>query len=1490
LEEQKTKSKGIKKSIVIFFIITGFLFLGWQAFVALIKSAYVQTKIVHAATSILSDYLKTNVSIKSVDIEFFKTAVIEDIYVEDQHNDTLLYAKKLKVDIDLFSLSKNIISLSKVVLQDANFKLKYYEGEDDLNLQFIIDTFSSNDTSSSTSSWNFSVNQVELINSKFSYRNYDETPMPTGIDFENIQLSEINIKLNNIHLGADSISAFIHNASFTEKSGFKLINLTTLGSFSSTMISAKNFDLSTPNSHLTGTYLMTYDSLESFSNFLEEVVLHGDFNNAVLNLSDIAYFAPDLEGINKKIKVTGNVKGPVSNLRGKNLELVIDEETHLNCEASITGLPDIEETYMRIKIKELITNKEQIDKIPIPPFNANEFVHTTENFKWMGQIKFKGEISGFYNDFVAYGNFRTDLGNFFTDLSLKFNTKDGIPTYKGNLKMQNFNIGKFLQVKEVGNTSLSAEINGKGFSENDLKANLKGNINAIYIDKYNYHNITVDGDIANKLFKGLLKVNDEHLQLDFIGEINFQNKLPEFNFIADIEKVELAQLKIIDRDTSSLLKTKIEINLIGNSFDNIIGSVNISNTDYSELKHKYSLKSIYLNAEYINSTEKEITLKSDIADGKIKGVFNIAEIGPSLYYLFENTVTRNATHYQTHKKDKNGHKTFENFDLVLHLKNTQPITEIFYKDIEINENTHFTGSYNSETNYFRLNGTSPDLKLFGTDFKQFFINAKTENNVLTLSTGSARIQLSDSSWIDNFIIKTSTQKDSLNFYINWNNFKKTDNYSADISGHLYFNTLKNINGKLEKSNIVIADTLWYIDTQNALIIDTTNIAISNLALTTGHQSIRAFGNISQNPESPLKFNFENFLLENFNPLTASSGLNLKGTINGEGTITDAYESISFITDLKIDSLTINNEALGKASLNTIWNNRSEAIVVNGKLYRDTLTTFNISGNYYPSKKEENIDMTLYLNKFRLQLLNSFTEGIASNINGIATGKIALTGNISEPKLKGKINLQKTSFKIDYLNTTYTLSDDIIIENNWIGFDNIKIFDSKGNKAKATGTIFHKNFSDFNLDISIEADKFLCLNTNEFQNELYYGTAYVSGDVNINGTPEKLYFTINVKTEKGTQFFIPLGGSQDVTESSFITFITKDSTQLGINTANDINLDGIELKFELDVTPDAEVQLIFDPKIGDIMKGRGNGHITMDINTQGRFTMIGDYIIEDGEYLFTLINVINKKFKVEKGGSISWNGSPYNATANLKAIYPIKTSLYELGIDTNSKRRIPVECVMELTNDLMKPDIKLNINLPGNKEKESQVRNLINNETEMNRQFFALLTLNHFVPTQNSIVSSADPGYASVGSTTSSELLSNQLSNWLTQISKDFDLGLNYRLGDEISAQEVELALSTQLLNDRLSIDGNIGLQGNNPNTATQNTNNVVGDVNIEYKLTEDGRFRTRAFNRTNNNNLTYVNSLYTQGVGIFYRIDFDKPKDIWQRLFKKENAKRKEEE
>ncbi len=519
-----------------------------------------------------------------------------------------------------------------------------------------------------------------------------------------------------------------------------------------------------------------------------------------------------------------------------------------------------------------------------------------------------------------------------------------------------------------------------------------------------------------------------------------------------------------------------------------------------------------------------------------------------------------------------------------------------------------------------------------------------------------------------------------------------------------------------------------------------------------------------------------------------------------------------------------------------------------------------------------------------------------------------------PDISGVLNVNAKKIRVNYLNTVYNFSHEIIIKNNSFDFNDLVIYDINHNKAVVDGKVYHDNFKNFQLDFDIRTYKFMCLNTTEANNNLYYGKGYVSGIVNISGYMDNILIDAKVKTEsvvsndrvdkinlltktEMTKFYIPLSGSGELSENNFITFVKKDSS-IHVKDAYKVQLGGLKLNFDLEVTPDAEVQLIFDQKVGDIIKTRGRGNIKLNIDTKGEFKMYGDYVLESGDYLFTLKNTIYKKFDIERGSTIKWTGSPYKADLHLSTVYKAHALLNPFFSDVisntsqiNLKKRYPVDLKLLMTGDLMSPDINFNIGIPTvDASTRQKVLSYIDNETELNRQVFSLLFLNSFVtPSQlnnsgDKLTNTAERGSVAAGATTS-DLLSSQLNNMLSNVSQSFDVGINYRPGDVISKEEYAVALSTQLFNDKLSIDGNVGVNNNN-----QNANNIVGDVNIDYKLTDDGKVRLKAFNKTNDVTSQVLSAgPYTQGVGAFYREEFDTIGELYRRYLDRiKNGKKKD--
>ncbi|HRH65463.1 MAG TPA: translocation/assembly module TamB domain-containing protein, partial [Bacteroidia bacterium] len=509
----------------------------------------------------------------------------------------------------------------------------------------------------------------------------------------------------------------------------------------------------------------------------------------------------------------------------------------------------------------------------------------------------------------------------------------------------------------------------------------------------------------------------------------------------------------------------------------------------------------------------------------------------------------------------------------------------------------------------------------------------------------------------------------------------------------------------------------------------------------------------------------------------------------------------------------------------------------------------------------------------------YVSGVMSELNGKVTTDLTLTGTFSKPVFEGTVDFSRASCVVDYLNTRYSFTSRVLVKKNEFNLDGIKIIDRYNNEAVAKGKITHNYFTRFLFDVEVLPSKLQMLNTNAAQNSLYYGTAFVSGYAHFFGSIQSMNMVINLSPEKGTILNIPLNNRDDVSQSDFITFLDKSvkSDEAEPEVKRLVNLSGVKLNMNLDMNPNAMINIIFDEKIGDVISGTGTGSIRMDINTAGDFNMYGTYSIEKGDYLFTLQNLINKKFIVDRGSRITWAGSPYDATVDLSAVYVVNTSsLYKIIPDSTYKRRIPVDLRLLLTNKLMNPTINYDINVRGvDATEQTYIRSILNSEQEINKQMFGLLVLNQFISPSGTGVTSAGLDAGSGAGASASELLSNQVSNWLSQVSKDVNIGFNYRAKDTYSKEEIKVMFSKSLFNDRLTVEGNIGYSSNTP---AQNNSNVVGDFNAEYKVSEDGRLRLKGFNRSNNENVINYTSPYTQGFGVFFRQEFNSIKDLLIRL------------
>lgn len=1482
--------KSIKKRYILLFTILVSFILFAVFFYSVLHSSRVQTFLIGKITNYLESELQTKVSIKKVDFEFVKTFVLEDIYIEDLEHDTLFYAAKLKLDVELSKLlNKKKIGFDGVQIESMFFNLKAYKDSTGTNLDFIVDYFSSNDTTVSTSVFLMNVDQLDIINSRFNYRDFNNEKGGIGINFEDLGISRMNMSFRDIEIVDDSIATHILNISMLEKSGFELKHLEGIFAINGQGLKIDDSNLITSNSDFSFDLDFNYEKWTSYSNFISEVLMKFKFRQSLLNLADVAYFAPDLYGIDKQINLNGTIKGTVDNLKTKDFDLRFGGLTHLNGNFSLNGLPEINSTYFNFEIKELITNKYDLEDIPLPPFDKLEKIKLPEEIKHLGNVKFNGKISGFINDFVAFGKFNTAIGKIDSDLALKIDTIGENSSYSGSVRLSDFDAGKILNTPIVGRVSFFATVDGKGFTKNSLYADLSSHVESAYINGYNYKNVDVTGHFENRLFEGRLTTEDENLKIDFEGYINLKDKVPDVQFCVDIGKLNLFNLNLYKADSLSDLSSTLILDFTGDNIDNFDGTFSAFNTNLLFNKKNYIVKDLIFESKNVGN-QKILNLTSDFADLSCKGNFQFYTLGSSLTTFIKNNLLRDSTGVRKNIRDPNT----QIFDFNMHLKDITVLTEIFAPELKISKNQRLAGSFNNIESKFFLNGTVKEIWYNNIKFNDNSIDLSFENESLNSNIRTKKIYLSDTIGINNFSISSQsspTKNSTISNFINWNNMDTPRNegginldFSTNQFGHYII--------KLHDSNILINDTTWQFNDDNFVLIDTQSVYINTLQFFSSTGYIELNGEISKKPDKTMYATFNNFRLSTFNSVFKGLGTSISGMTNGKIEIKDLYQNPNIQADVQIERFKMSDHEFGKVLLKSEWQNEEKSLIIDAKVMIDSLRTLGLKGNYYPLRKNNHLDLSLNLNIFKLNFLNKFTEGIISDLRGNATGDISIKGDIDKPILKGNLVLQKTSFNVDYTKTRYILQEKckLIIEENWIGIDYATISDMELNKAYLNGTVFHTNFSNFNLDLFLETKRIMALNTTEIDNDTYFGKAYLNGTVGISGYTESLRFEINGRTEKGTVLNIPLTGSQNVEENSFVTFILKDST-LNKQIEEEIDLTGIELSFDLDVTPDTEMNIIFDPKIGDVISASGVGHLKMEISKTGNLLMFGDISITRGSYLFTLQNIINKRFSIESGSNILWTGSPYNAQIDINAIYRTRTSLNDLGIDS-TKRRVPVEAVLNLKDKLLSPQITFDFRLPDVDEgTRSQFKTLIDNPEEKNRQMFALLSIGRFVAPQNNIASAADNQgkHANAGLTNSFEFISNQLSNWLSQISNEFDVNVNYQPGDKISSEEASLMISTQLFNDRLSIEG--GASYYNNIQAGGNNENLLGDFNVEYKISKDGRLRLKAYQKANSAIMYNINgNPYTQGVGLFYREDFNTFKELMEsyKIRKLLKLKRKE--
>ncbi len=1178
--------------------------------------------------------------------------------------------------------------------------------------------------------------------------------------------------------------------------------------------------------------------------------------------------------------LSGVAKGQLNDFNIDNLFLQTASNTNIKANAYLVGLPDAENLRFDLEIAALETRAEDWKGFlnnSIPPVLDS-----------LGDIQFVGKVEGDIKNFDLIGTINSSIGKLESDLKLAFTPNYQSGNYIGDLRLINFELDKaFPQNKALGSATLHAKGQGSGFVVDSLLADAQVIIDSINYNNYTYRNVEIDGAFQQKNFDGKIRLTDKNAKLTFNGQANLQDSIPDFKFVLNLDTLNLKPLNFTS--DALAIQLKADIDFSGNSLNNVTGKSVISNFSIGNGVDVYTEDSIFFKATQPTLDSATLSLQADFLKADIKGDFDIAKLSRvTLNYINDFFPLDNLLDTITRANVAAAINDQQSFDFDIQITNPLPLTFLFVPQLTSLEDGTIKGNFNRKKQKLELEAIIDNLEFGNLSTEQllFKVNGQEEKlnanlSLLQMETGGLFAPLA--------IFETNLGEDSLRFQLTVTG-DTLENRLA-FKGVAY-ETPRWYEFKLTDRFFLNGET-WQVAADNGVYFINNYLYINNLKIKDKQHQIAIQSEGSPDIKTitpPIQLAFNDFQINDITNFLAINQNRLKGLINGQFTLKEPLGNAHYVADLQIDDLALNGEKVGQFFVDSEQGAGSKIINVKAGLKGDN-NNLSLVGQYTIDTKE--FDISGDIQQMEMRLLNPFTEGIINDSKGMASGRFTLEGTPEKPDLSGQINLQQASTIIDFLGSRITIPEHTIAFNNQqITLGSVLINDADNQQGTLTGNIYHDFFADMQLDLRFQTNSFQVMNTTATLNPLFFGQLFVAADVNINGPLTLPFIEVNARTLPNSVFNLqPLIESEQITTDDYIIFTNpekyaKEGEEAAVPQYELRNVLNVDLLMNLDVTPDALLKIIIDPLTGDQVEGRGSSNMTIALSPAGEMRILGDFVIDQGQYNFSYQNLVKKNFDIQSGSRVSFVGDPLKARFDITAAYNVKTTTYELiKNETNfegsaeasaARRRTEVQTLLYLKGLFTKPEISFDIRLPegiGNDVSSTvsrKLNDLRNDQDEMNKQVFSLLLFNSFIASENAGQSIAGAGQ-NVALSSVSKLLSNQLNQLAGKYLKGFELSFDlasYQSNFEDTAGpavELGVGLSQKLFNDRITIKADADF--NLANQSTSAGSNVAGDFVLEYQLTESGSYLLRVFRLSDFDILTDQNTART-GVGINFRKSF----------------------
>ena len=1446
-----------------------------------------QNFVAREATEIISRKLGTRISIDRVDIGLFYRVSLDGFYVEDFQRDTLLYAGRLDARIKSLGLFGGGLVFSRAELSDARFCLRETpDGE--MNIKQVVDKLSKKDKARAEGKFRLEIERLETEGLDFCMERLEHRNPSYGVDFADMHLIDIRAELKNFTIDGPVIHTDIGRLAMRERSGFVVEDLAGCLCIANGCIDIREGHIRTAKSNieLPSLSLIGLD-WALYKNFVEEVDVTAQVVNTTLSSDDIAYFSPKMKDWHLTLTdVNADVSGPVADMSGSLRSVRTGADTKLSVDFAAQGLPDVGKGHFKADISELTTSAADVDRL------AAALTGKNLPDEVLRIAKITGKFDGTLTAFAADAALATEIGGATCRLQVS-SLRDGCRGVLGDVKTSSLQLGELLENDLLGPLSLNVHVNGELSSEHS-DAEVSGEILRLGINGYDYDSLRMKGHLVNREFNGLIEARDRNLRFDFRGLLDLNDeRMPRYDFALDLEEANLAALGINRRDSVSVLAARIAARAVGRTLDDLNGIIFVRDVSYRYNDRELAADSVVIVGR--NSlSDKFIRLRSDFVDADYEGKTSYKEVFTYLQQRFRDYVPMldGGPGWQAQHPD-----TVELADgysqLTVNVRKINPLVNAVSSGLQIADGSRLQLRINPANDKLSFEAASDYIERGRMLVTRLNLDAHNRGDSLVFAASTEDLYLNG--FHMSRVGMSGGAKDNKLELIT--DFADT---LDDVSGRIGFRSEfahgrgpagKGIDLRLTPSYISRGEKTWNIYT-DGITADTSRIRIDRFRMVNAGQQLLLDGVASRRLQDSVQLTLHNFELAPFSQFTSSMGYRVDGRTNGSATMKAVLGAGEVQADIVVDSISINDLAVPAIWLRSRWDfvqNRA-GILVQQRENLDTL----VRGFYAPSQKRYYARATL--DSVELSALDPLLKGVIEKTGGNADVDIALRGSGKEATLSGQIAVRDFTTTVDFTQVTYTMPRAVIeVRNNHLTAEGVPLYDPEKNEGLFSIDLNLEHLSNISYSVKVLPKELMVLNTTSKDNDLFYGRIFASGSATIAGSKGGVKMDIVATTEGDSEFYMPLSGQSNVKTADFVTFVTPeqvDTTDYLVRKKLLFQQQGrkkestgstMDITMALNVQDNTAFQLVIDPTVGNALKGRGNGMLNLHINPgNGVFEMYGDYTLTEGSYLFTLQNIINKKFIIESGSMIQWTGEPVDARLDINAVYKLKTSLQPLlntvtaSSDDDqsgsriSDRSVPVDCKIHIGGRLSNPQLDFSVVVPVTDiETQAAVASVLNTQEAQAQQFISLVALGTF---SNS--GSANIG-ASSGVATGLEMLTNQLTNWFS--TDDYRIILNYRAGSEMTGDEVDFGFSTNLINNRLlvEVEGNYIID--NKQAVSNNVSNFMGEAHVTWLIDKSGNLRLKAFTQTIDR-FDENQGLQETGIGISYKEDFNNFKDLKQRI------------